>query len=239
MSFTCSQSIASLACALAKAQGEMGPAKKDSENHFFKKKYADLSSVWDACRIPLSKYKLSVMQLPGKDEGGYFVTTVLAHESGEFVTSRLHIAPVKDDPQGLGSAITYARRYGLQAIVGIAPEDDDGEGAMNRQGSKVHVDRDAQRHPPDDAAPAKKEPTDEEKRLGNIAKLQSFIQPSRPKGMTVNMWEQMFCDVAAEAIGHKIEGVGIMLDAFNLEQLRTIYTRKTEFLAKLQQEAAK
>lgn len=84
-----------------------------------------------------------------------------------------------------------------------------------------------------------KDPTDEEKRLGNIAKLQSFIQPSRPKGMTVNMWEQMFCDVAAAAIGHKIDGVGIMLDAFNLEQLRTIYGRKTELLAKLQQEAAK
>ena len=112
----------------------MTGAKKDSVNPHFKSKYADLASVWDACREPLTKNGLSVIQMPGKDEVGYYVETVLAHSSGEFVSCKLHIVPIKDDPQGLGSSITYARKYALAAIAGIAPDDsdDDGEAAMGR-----------------------------------------------------------------------------------------------------------
>ena len=131
---TRSDSIAALAAALSKAQSAMTGAKKDSVNPHFKSRYADLASIWDACREPLTKNGLSVIQMPGKDETGYYLETVLAHSSGEFVSCKLHINPVKDDPQGLGSSITYARKYGLAAIAGIAPDDsdDDGEAAMGR-----------------------------------------------------------------------------------------------------------
>jgi hypothetical protein len=136
-SFSGSQTLGKLSEALAKAQGEIEGAKKDSDNPFFHARYAALSSVWDACRGPLSKNGLAVIQLPGKlQNGALFVDSVLSHSSGEWISSRLYITPVKDDPQGIGSAITYARRYGLQALVGIAPMDDDAEAAMGRQQSR-------------------------------------------------------------------------------------------------------
>jgi ERF superfamily len=131
---TRSDSIAALAAALSKAQSAMSAAKKDSTNPHFKSRYADLASIWDACREPLTKNNLAVVQLPGKDEAGYYVETVLTHASGEFISDKLHIVPIKEDPQGLGSAITYARKYSLSAIAGVAPDDsdDDGEAAMGR-----------------------------------------------------------------------------------------------------------
>lgn len=137
--FTSSRSLGALADALAKAQGDIEGAKKDANNPFFHSKYADLASVWEACRQPLSKNGLAVIQLPGSNGQGLFVDTILTHASGEWISSRLYVKPgytsregefvALSDPQALGSAITYGRRYGLQAIVGIAPEDDDGNAA--------------------------------------------------------------------------------------------------------------
>jgi hypothetical protein len=130
-----SESIAALAAALSAAQAEMGGAKKDAMNPYFKAKYADLASVWDACRFALTKNGLSVIQLVGSGlgsgQGTAKVTTVLAHSSGEFISSELELTPKSADPQGMGSAITYARRYALAAIAGIAPEDDDGNAATH------------------------------------------------------------------------------------------------------------
>jgi hypothetical protein len=134
--FSASGTLGMLSEALAKAQGEIEGAKKESDNPFFHARYAALSSVWDACRGPLSRNGLSVVQLPGQNGDGLFVDSILFHSSGEWISGRLYIRPVKDDPQGVGSAITYARRYGLQALVGIAPMDDDGEAAMGRQQSR-------------------------------------------------------------------------------------------------------
>jgi hypothetical protein len=121
-----------LATALAKAQGAMQNAKKDAANPFFKSKYADLASVWDAVREPLTSNGLAVIQSIDCDEHGTVLVTKLAHASGQWIDSKVRVKPVKDDPQGIGSAITYMRRYALQAIVGVSPEDDDGEGAMGR-----------------------------------------------------------------------------------------------------------
>jgi hypothetical protein len=83
-------------------------------------------------RGPLSKNGLSVIQTTAQAETGVLVETTLAHSSGEWVAGVLHVKPVKDDPQGLGSAITYARRYALSAMVGVAPEDDDGNAASGK-----------------------------------------------------------------------------------------------------------
>jgi len=127
-----SPQINELAAALAKAQGEMKPALKDSANPFFKSKYADLSSVWDSCREVLSKNGLAVVQL-GDGTGGDDVSlvTVLTHSSGQWISGRLCVRLDKGTAQAIGSAITYFRRYGLSAIVGVSTEDDDGQAASH------------------------------------------------------------------------------------------------------------
>jgi hypothetical protein len=136
-----SESIGKLAEALAKAQGAIEGAKKDSANPYFKSKYADLASVWDACRKALSDNALSVIQTTEAPEfpQTVIVDTRLCHSSGEWVQGRIVMKPVKDDPQGIGSCLTYARRYALSAMVGIAPEDDDGNAATGKvEGHKVY-----------------------------------------------------------------------------------------------------
>jgi len=133
-----SETIGKLTEALAKAQGQIKGALKDSENPFFQSRYADLESVWDACRGPLSTNGLSIIQGAGEAvEGKVSVETMLTHISGEFVSSTFSATPEKQTPQGVGSCITYLRRYGLQSIVGIAPSDDDGEAAEGRGGNVV------------------------------------------------------------------------------------------------------
>lgn len=118
-----------IAAALSKAQGEMEGAKKDAANPFFKSKYADLASVWDACREPLAKNSLAVTQGVSAEGNRVTVTTMLMHSSGQWVKSTLTAHAADDKPQSIGSCTTYNRRYGLSAIVGIAPEDDDGNAA--------------------------------------------------------------------------------------------------------------
>jgi hypothetical protein len=115
-----------LARALAKAQGVMAGASKDKTNPAFKSRYADLASVWDACREPLTSNGLAVVQLvTAADKASVTVETRLLHESGESVSSVLTMPVEKPTAQGVGSAITYARRYALSALVGVAPDDDD------------------------------------------------------------------------------------------------------------------
>lgn len=127
--FRKSDSIASIAAALAQAQGKISGALKDSTNPFFKSKYADLASIWDACRQQLSEAGIAVMQFPRSTEAGIEVETLMAHSSGEWVSETLALPVAKYDAQGIGSAITYARRYALAAFVGVTPEDDDGNAA--------------------------------------------------------------------------------------------------------------
>ena len=126
---TRSDSIKELGTALAKAQAVLTGAVKDSINPHFRNRYADLASCWDACRKALTSNGIAVVQMPERDDRGYYVETLLTHSSGEYIASKCYISLTKDDCQGLGSAITYARRYGLSAMVGICPEDDDAETA--------------------------------------------------------------------------------------------------------------
>ena len=128
------QGIGKLAEALAAAQGAIKGAAKDKTNPHFKSQYADLTAVWDACREALSNNGLAVTQTTrGGDLATVTVITTLLHASGQWMRSDLTMKPMAATPQGIGSAITYARRYALAAMVGVAPEDDDGEGAMGRQ----------------------------------------------------------------------------------------------------------
>ena len=121
---------ASLYQALAAAQAEMGPALKDSVNPAFKSRYADLASVMAACIPALSAHGIAVLQPPCDVDGQRCVKTILAHESGETVECAVPLIVSKNDMQGYGSAVTYARRYGLMAMAGIAPDDDDGNAAV-------------------------------------------------------------------------------------------------------------
>lgn len=129
-----SESIGELSVALSKAQSQMCNANKSKDNPFFKSKYADLASCWDTCRKPLTDNGLAILQpIIANKDGVIVVKTILTHgESGQYIESDLPMSPVKNDPQGVGSAITYARRYALMGMIGLAPSDDDGEAAMGR-----------------------------------------------------------------------------------------------------------
>ena len=124
-----SENINELASALSKAQGKITGALKDSSNPFFKSKYADLAACWDACRGPLSENGLAVIQTTEPGDGVTLVTT-LAHSSGQWISSKLIMAPKDFSPQSVGSCITYARRYALAAMVGLAQIDDDANSAQ-------------------------------------------------------------------------------------------------------------
>lgn len=115
--------------ALAAAQMQMGKAVKDSANPAFRSKYADLASVMDACMGALNANGICVYQPTVDDDGGRYVETILGHVSGETLKCRVPLIVQKNDMQGYGSAVTYARRYGLMSMAGIAPEDDDGNAA--------------------------------------------------------------------------------------------------------------
>jgi len=122
----------SIAAALAAAQMQMGKALKQSSNPHFKSKYADLASVVDACMPALNINGIAVVQPTIDDETGRYVKTIFIHsESGEELECRVPLIVQKNDMQGYGSAVTYARRYGLMGMAGIAPEDDDGNAAKN------------------------------------------------------------------------------------------------------------
>ena len=126
-----SESIEHLAVALAKAQAEMENPSFDTQNPFFKNKYASLAAVRDAVIPCLAKQGLSVVQLLGHKEGGITCETVLIHSSGQWLSETLYMPSAKQDAQGFGSAITYSRRYALMAICGVVgDEDDDGQGAV-------------------------------------------------------------------------------------------------------------
>lgn len=125
-----------IAKALVEVQKEMGSVKKGADNPFFRSKYADLTSIIQTVMPVLNKHGISVLQKQetGNETTPASVITTLLHESGEEVSSRTPIVVAKqNDPQALGSAISYARRYGLQSLVCLPAEDDDGERAMGRK----------------------------------------------------------------------------------------------------------
>lgn len=128
-----SESISKLAIALVKAQSDIKSVSKDGANPHFKSKYATLDNIIDETRPILAKHGLAILQMPGGDGENVIMRTLLMHESGEWLeTEPLVMRPVKNDPQGMGSCITYARRYSYSALLSISTdEDDDGNGASH------------------------------------------------------------------------------------------------------------
>jgi hypothetical protein len=127
------ENFSKVAGALVKAQKAFGPALKTATNPHFRSRYADLSACVEAVIDALNDNGIALTQRVHHCEDGVIVETVFIHESGEVITSGpLHVPATKQDAQGYGSALTYARRYSLMAACGIAPEDDDGNAASKR-----------------------------------------------------------------------------------------------------------
>ena len=130
-----------IASAFVKAQRQFGPALKTSTNPHFRSKYADLSNCIEAVIDALNANGIGLMQRTYESKDGVMVETIFVHESGEVMEcGLLHVPASKQDPQGYGSALTYARRYSLLAATGLAPEDDDGNSASRRTEIKSTVD---------------------------------------------------------------------------------------------------
>lgn len=126
-----SETISALSKALVQFNAKVGKIAKDAKNPFFKNNYATLDNIIEEVRPILAEYGLNILQMPSGDGQNIQITTLLIHESGEWLESEtLTMKPVKNDPQGLGSAITYARRYALQSFLSLnTGEDDDGNKA--------------------------------------------------------------------------------------------------------------
>jgi hypothetical protein len=129
-----------IATALVKAQKAFGPALKTSTNPHFKSRYADLSACVEAVMDGLNDNGIALIQKCYDCDNGVMVETMFVHESGEMLECGiLHVPASKQDPQGYGSALTYARRYSLMAACGIAPEDDDGNAASRKTEKPVLI----------------------------------------------------------------------------------------------------
>lgn len=192
-----SESIAALAAALSKAQFEMQAARKDMTNPHFQSRYADLAALWDACRAALHENGLAVVQAPEPWDHGIKLRTVVMHTSGEWIDSVLTIPATKQDAQGYGSAMSYARRYGLSAMLGIVADDDDDGNAASR------------------SAAARQEPVFQNvtasvsEREARLADLRRKIGEMEQRGLKLKPSEQRLADEAdalpLERIEHGIE----------------------------------
>ena len=131
-----SESIKEIATALAKAQAEIENASKTSNNPHFKSKYADLAEVLNTVRPVMAANGISIVQMPSFEGGIASVETVMMHNSGEWLSNTASAPVTKQDAQGVGSCITYLRRYSMAAFCGIAQEDDDGNGASGKTETK-------------------------------------------------------------------------------------------------------
>lgn len=186
-----SPTLAPIAKALLIAQGNMDEVFKSSTNPHFRSKYADLPSCINAVKPALQAAGIALLQAAtsSADASVVFVETMFLHESGEWVRSRLGLRPVKTDPQGAGSAITYGRRYTVLAMCGVAPEeDDDGNRASGRAQTSVEPpSRPAPR--PQPASPPRRPPVPPP---APPAHPEPELPPSEPVGPSPAQRKQLF-----------------------------------------------
>lgn len=147
-----SEKIGDLAKALATAQGQFKPIRRESVNPFYKSKYADLAAIIEGTREALAKNGLAFVQTVSVN-GDVTVETMLMHESGQWIRSAIALKPKGDDPQAAGSTITYGRRYSLGAIIGVASEDDDDGNSASKAAAAQPADKPA----PTPTAPAQRQ----------------------------------------------------------------------------------
>lgn len=213
-----SNEVDKIAAALVKVQKALTPAVKSAENPFYTEKrghkvaYADLESNWDACRAPLQENGIAVVQGGVLIDGVSHLITTLLHISGQWIRGAFALTPVKDDPQAVGSAISYMRRYSLASMVGVVTADDDGEAAMTRNGAKKRQSK---------TGPGSKKWDDLAKEIGAVA---DKVEPGRRESVEV-MWMEK-ADLTRK------------VDA-SVRQLETLLiTMTSEFNAQVERETA-
>lgn len=195
-----SDTIAKLADALSKFQADVQDPAKNSDNPFFKSKYVELDDLLASVRPVLSKYGLAVIQEPSGDEK-VCVKTIILHNSGEFIEFEpVVLKPVKTDPQGIGSAITYGRRYALSSILGVAWDaDDDGNKASGRDKKDSHKTtlQEAQKQIADEKS------NDRQGSKDSAIKWDSFWQNVKSFGLT----EDQVHVIAGEVFGKEVKSL--------------------------------
>ena len=133
-----SQTISELCKAMTLFHVKVGDIVKDAKNPFFKSTYATLQNIQDTIREPLIECELTISQHP---EGEHGLTTILMHSSGEWIESHYIMTPVKNDPQGIGSCITYQKRYALVSILNLSVNDPDDDGNRATYGDKTPAEK--------------------------------------------------------------------------------------------------
>lgn len=198
-----SESIVNLAVAITKFNGEVHSIAKDAKNPHFKNNYASLDNIVEEIRPILQKHGLSVLQIPGGDGENVIMKTMLLHESGEWLESEpLVMRPVKNDPQGMGSCITYARRYSLCSMLSLSTGiDDDGNAASQPQQTAQKPTQATQNAQPQNHTPSNPPPA-----------RQSSSAPHSFKSEVYRLRAEQFMDwnelqkVAERVLGRKISG---------------------------------
>jgi hypothetical protein len=216
-----SPDLGDLAAALALAQAQIEGAKKDSANPFFKSTYADLASVWAACRKPLTDNGLAVVQAP---VGIGTVTTMLLHKSGQWVKATCSADPKDHGPQSIGSVITYLRRYALSGFAGVPQIDDDGNAGQKPNGhTPPPPSREPGDEPPDDPTPAQ----------------QRLAQPA-PGSPTITDKQQKRLFAIAKGAGWTTETLKTRLQSYGFAHTRDIPVAKyDDIIADLEAAGAK
>lgn len=185
-----SETIGELVKAMNGASTAFGPALKTARNPHYNTTYVDLHSAWEAVRGPLAENGLALIQATMPGDWGLMLVTTLAHVSGEWVESVYPVRPTKDDPQGMGSGLTYARRYQLMTVLGLAPEDDDGQAASqpprddrgrDRERGQRRDDRQRTRDRRDSEAPRKPADREEAARARETAFKTAGPAPEPPE----------------------------------------------------------
>jgi hypothetical protein len=201
MTYRRSTEIHELFTALAKAQGVFSGAEKAATGNFGK--YATLDSVLEATKQGREQNSLALIQFPSNGDGNSVtVTTLLGHSSGQWLESTLSCAPTKFDAQGVGSVVTYLRKYSAMAILGVAPEDDDGAAASIQQPATKGATRTAAPRPTPAAMPpaasAEGSPSPSDTSPAWVSKFLTRgtyeIDPNVKGGWSA--WEKFYCDVA-------------------------------------------
>lgn len=212
--------------ALSKAQGEILPPAKETENPFYKSKYADLNSIVEAIKKPLQNNGLSVTQTTRFENGMIILITTLRHESGEEVSGEYPVIPLKQDPQAYGSALTYARRYTLQSIMLVAAEEDDD----GNSSSSVKPQQNKKQNSQPSASPKKVVPTDP------VDVVDSDVKKAMPDALEIRVSRMLdYMDSAGIYEESVLEYLGknhcSMIDESDLDNLVTLIKECTKLAA--------
>ncbi len=215
--FESSQDIGKLFEALSKAQGAMDPAVLDKINPHFNSKFASLKSVKDAIKIPFAENGLTTSQQVFSHENNYYVRTVLGHTSGQWTANTVKLLLSKQDMQGLGSAISYAKRYSIAAVAGVV-DDDDGNAAVGREEKPKQKSPSRQTVPDRNQSQPKKDPPKAPGKSNGVYLID--INNSLLKGKTL---EQAHAEFGTERLGN-------LLDAYKQKDPANVSTHEKIFV---------